>query len=47
MDYRLDRVYPRARINFQDVEGESVNVILIVQVEREIKYWAALGLAIP
>jgi len=33
MDHQLDRVYSRARISFQDVEGESVNVILIAHVE--------------
>ena len=47
MDHQLNHIYPRARINFQDVEGERVKGILIVQVEREIKYWAALGIAIP
>ena len=46
MTHQLDRVYPRARINFQDVEGESVNVILIVQVERGINY-TTLGIEIP
>lgn len=29
------------------MEGESVNVILIVQVERGINYYATLGIEIP
>jgi hypothetical protein len=33
MDHQLDRVYSRARINFEDVGGERVNVILIAHVE--------------